>query len=194
MPLLVGFYGVDWTQAHVSASLYNNWASGGTGGGTIPTPSTTTTSNPVPTATGTPYDYIVVGAGAGGLVAADRLSEAGKKVLLLERGGASLGVFGGNDQEPWVAGTTLTKFDVPGAFGTLFSPPLHKVMFNVLQNLCLMMLIHGIGAKILQFLPGACLEVVLPSMVLSSGILPTPTTEAITILRPGQTIPNTLTR
>jgi hypothetical protein len=46
-------------------------------------PSTTTTAGPVVTAT--PYDYIVVGAGASGIIVADRLSEAGKKVLLIER-------------------------------------------------------------------------------------------------------------
>jgi cellobiose dehydrogenase (acceptor) len=33
----------------------------------------------------TEYDYIVVGAGASGIIVADRLSEAGKKVILIER-------------------------------------------------------------------------------------------------------------
>jgi cellobiose dehydrogenase (acceptor) len=68
----------------------------------------------------TSYDYIVVGSGAGGIIAADRLSEAGKKVLLLERGGPSVAITGGRDVPPWANGTTLTRFDIPGEFQAEF--------------------------------------------------------------------------
>ncbi|KLO12879.1 FAD/NAD(P)-binding domain-containing protein [Schizopora paradoxa] len=57
------------------------------------------------------YDYIIIGAGPGGLVTADRLSEAGKNVLLLERGGPSTAQTGGTD---------LTLFDIPGEFPAMF--------------------------------------------------------------------------
>lgn len=48
-----------------------------------------------------------MGGGPGGIIAADRLSEAGKKVLLIERGGPSTGETGGTYTAPWAAGTNV---------------------------------------------------------------------------------------
>jgi cellobiose dehydrogenase (acceptor) len=88
----MGQYGM--ILAGAKSSNYQSWidAAGIT---PTPTPSSTTTP-PVSSTTVTPipsstqvlgeYDYIVVGGGAGGLVAADRLSESGASVLLVERG------------------------------------------------------------------------------------------------------------
>ncbi|KAF2703417.1 hypothetical protein K504DRAFT_418418 [Pleomassaria siparia CBS 279.74] len=100
---------------------YAEWA----GNGTAPTPTASPTGTPTPTPTGpsscvgTPaptdaYDYIVVGGGAGGIPVADRLSESGKSVLLIEKGPPSLGRFGGTMKPEWLEGTNLTRFDVPG--------------------------------------------------------------------------------
>jgi len=60
------------------------------------------------------YDYIIVGAGAGGIPLADRLSEAGKSVLLIEKGPPSSGRYSGTMKPEWLRGTNLTRFDVPG--------------------------------------------------------------------------------
>ncbi|KAF2871105.1 cellobiose dehydrogenase-like protein [Massariosphaeria phaeospora] len=105
---------------------YTEWAQKRENG-TIPTPGPTPSGQPTPTPTPTgpavcsgepaptgSYDYIVVGAGAGGIPAADRLSEGGKKVLLIEKGPPSLGQFGGTMKPAWLNGTDLTRFDVPG--------------------------------------------------------------------------------
>jgi len=45
---------------------------------------------------------------------ADRLSEAGKSVLLLEKGPPSSGRWGGTMRPSWLSGSNLTRFDVPG--------------------------------------------------------------------------------
>lgn len=60
------------------------------------------------------YDYIVVGAGAGGVPLADKLSESGASVLLIERGPPSSARWGGTMKPDWLVGTNLSRFDVPG--------------------------------------------------------------------------------
>lgn len=62
------------------------------------------------------YDVIVVGSGPAGLVVADRMSEAGKKTLLLEQGGPSYYVAGGRERPGWLNGTELSRVDVPGLY------------------------------------------------------------------------------
>ncbi|QRW16269.1 GMC oxidoreductase [Rhizoctonia solani] len=69
----------------------------------------------------TRYDYIVVGAGASGIIVADRLSEAGKNVLLIERGGPSTLATGGTEVPPWPSKTNLTRFDIPGLYESIVS-------------------------------------------------------------------------
>jgi len=44
------------------------------------------------------WDVIVVGAGPAGIIVADRMSEAGKKTLLLEQGGPSYYITGGRER------------------------------------------------------------------------------------------------
>lgn len=111
---------------NITNEAYEEWTALATGvvpgdcdGGSDP-PTTTTTTTAIPTGTVTPvptdtaYDYIVVGGGAGGLPIADRLSEAGNSVLLIEKGPVSTGQWGGEQKPEWLEGTNLTRFDVPG--------------------------------------------------------------------------------
>ncbi|KAI0261221.1 cellobiose dehydrogenase [Gloeopeniophorella convolvens] len=128
-----GFWGEIFSDAHVSAADYQSYLAGtacGSGGTTTSPPtstshsSTSTSTSPTAVPTYTSYDYVIVGAGPGGIIAADRISQAGKKVLLLERGGPSTAETGGNYDAPWPEGTDgLTKFDIPGLFESMFTDP-----------------------------------------------------------------------
>ena len=96
-----GLYGIDPSSAMYSG--YTSWVSAHvttTSATTTSTATTTTSSVPTTTYSGLPvptkaYDYIVVGGGAGGIPIADKLSEAGKSVLLIERGPPSSNRWGG---------------------------------------------------------------------------------------------------
>ena len=108
-------------------SAYSSWATK-TFGSSGPTGDPTTTTNPMTTTTTRPttttvpgipaptdkYDYIIVGAGAAGIILGDKLSEAGKSVLLIERGPPSSYRWGGRIQPDWLKSSNLTRFDVPG--------------------------------------------------------------------------------
>ncbi|KAK7541495.1 cellobiose dehydrogenase [Phyllosticta citricarpa] len=118
---------------------YTKWASKAT-------PAPTATQSQAASSTGTAacsatnapnttYDYIVVGAGAAGIPLADKLSESGKSVLLIERGPPSSGRWvnsgsnsSSNSSDPydnwrpsWLSGTNLTRFDVPGLINSIWS-------------------------------------------------------------------------
>lgn len=60
----------------------------------------------------TAYDYIVVGGGPSGIITAERLAEANKNVLLLERGYGPTVSTGANETLSW--NETLTNIDLPG--------------------------------------------------------------------------------
>ncbi|KAI9739668.1 MAG: hypothetical protein M1834_006386 [Cirrosporium novae-zelandiae] len=66
------------------------------------------------------WDYIIAGAGPAGLIVAERLVEANKTVLLLERGGPSTYSSGGNLTWDYSPSAPLTLYDVPGLDTALF--------------------------------------------------------------------------
>ncbi|CZR65777.1 probable cellobiose dehydrogenase [Phialocephala subalpina] len=96
---------------------YTLWATK-TATGTIATGTATATAtfSAVPVPTTTSYDYVVIGGGAAGIPIADKLSEGGKSVLLIEKGVASSARWGGTyrPESHWMDGYNLTWFDVPG--------------------------------------------------------------------------------
>lgn len=82
-----------------------------------------TNPNCTTTKEGQTFDYIVIGSGAGGIPIADRLSEAGHSVLLVEKGPLSSGRWNGTMKPTWLEGTNLTRFDVPGLFNQIWADP-----------------------------------------------------------------------
>lgn len=126
-----GFGAFGMPIADAESADFETWAklatgSSGSGSGTGTTTgsnSTTTpgasstpvsTPLPAPVTLNTTYDYIVVGGGAAGIIAAKRLAETEKSVLLLERGQASSALSGGKDFVDW--NSSVTPYDVP-AYG-----------------------------------------------------------------------------
>ncbi|KAI0394499.1 cellobiose dehydrogenase [Xylariaceae sp. FL0594] len=79
------------------------------------------------------YDYIIVGSGAGGIPLADRLTESGHTVLLLEKGPPSTGLWGGVLKPAWLNETSLTRFDVPGLANEIWHNPTGVVCTDVDQ-------------------------------------------------------------
>lgn len=70
------------------------------------------------------WDIIVVGAGPAGIIVADRMSEAGLTTLLIEGGGSSYGMLGGdlsNRRPSWLNKTDLSRVDVPGLYKSIFA-------------------------------------------------------------------------
>lgn len=115
-----GLFGLTMADARsASYTLWSSWASAGTGGGNGTTPevpstpgnSTCPTTNTIATVSDLTYDYIVAGGGAAGIIAAERLAEGGKSVLLIERGQASNYASGGRSVMSW--NETTTQYDVP---------------------------------------------------------------------------------
>lgn len=90
-------------------------------------------ATPVPpqalTERATLYDVIVVGSGPAGVIVASRLSQnPARNVLLLEGGGPSYWITGGTERPSWLAGTNLSRVDVPGLYSTIYTNPSNQLL------------------------------------------------------------------
>jgi cellobiose dehydrogenase (acceptor) len=107
----------SWAKLAISGSTGTSTIYNPTGNAAEPVTGGDATSGAAPkknvtaTTSNSTYDYIVCGAGPSGIIVAQRLSESGKSVLLVEGGGPSFASTGNNDTLSW--NSTMTMYDVP---------------------------------------------------------------------------------
>lgn len=130
-----GLYGQPAVAAQSAKfETWASWASAATGNGTAPVSGGNSTLPPtstgngttvVPTTSNTTYDVIVAGGGTAGIIAAERIAEAGLSVLLIERGPANTVALGSSEGLEW--NNTLTPYDVPALGSSLSTIPGTKI-------------------------------------------------------------------
>lgn len=138
------------------------------------------------------WDAIVVGAGPAGIVTADRLSEAGKRTLLLEQGGGSYYITGGRERPDWLSNTELSRVDVPGLYQTIFSGSQSLLCGNKLSGGFAGCTIGGssaINAELFSQPPASDFDVYYPQKWKSADV-----TNAISKLRAKQPFTNNPSR
>lgn len=128
-----GLYGQP--AAAAQSAQYETWASWASAapsngaapisGGNSTIPSTGNGTSVVPTTSNTTYDVIVAGGGTAGIIAAERIAEAGLSVLLIERGPANTVALGSKEGLEW--NNTLTPYDVPALGSSLSAIPGTKI-------------------------------------------------------------------
>lgn len=121
-----GEYGV--VAASAQSANFETWASWASATTTTTTPSSgsnstipvsTNSTTVVPTTSNVTYDVIVVGGGPAGIIAAERIAEAGSSVLLIERGPANTVDLGSTQALSW--NSSLTPYDIPALGSSLTS-------------------------------------------------------------------------
>lgn len=126
-----GLFGVS--AADAQSAKFDTWAAMASEA-TTPTPgagSNSTTpiggnsTSVIPTTSNVTYDVIVVGGGPSGIIAAERIAEAGSSVLLIERGPANTVALGSDAGLPW--NDTLTPYDIPALGSSMSALPGTKI-------------------------------------------------------------------
>ncbi|KAK7189588.1 hypothetical protein DPSP01_001582 [Paraphaeosphaeria sporulosa] len=117
-----GLYGQPIAAAQsADFETWASWASKTTtpapGAGNSTLPVTGNSTSPAPTVSNATYDVIVVGGGTAGIIAAERIAEAGSSVLLIERGPANTVALGSKEGLEW--NNTLTPYDIPALGSSL---------------------------------------------------------------------------